>query len=49
MVIEKGARAVLMPVSDRRQLFDLSDDMTQKVDMRFYEDARDALLNALVE
>ena len=40
---------VLMPVSCRRQLIDLSDDMATKVDVQFYADARDVLLKALVE
>jgi ATP-dependent Lon protease len=39
----------LMPVASRRQLFDLSDDMATRVDTQFYQDARDALLKALVE
>ncbi len=47
--VEKGAQALLMPVSCRRQLFDLSDDMATKVDIQFYADAREALLKALVE
>jgi len=47
--VEKGAQLVLMPVSCRRQLFDLSDDMATKVDVQFYADVRDALLKALVE
>jgi len=33
----------------RRQLVDLSDDMATKIDIRFYSDARDALLKAMVE
>ncbi len=49
IAVEKGAQVVLMPVSSRRQLFDLSDDMATKVDIQFYQDARDALLKALVE
>ena len=49
MAVEKGAQVVLMPVSSRRQLFDLSDDMATKVDLQFYQDARDALLKALME
>jgi len=49
LAVEKGAQAILMPVSSRRQLFDLSDDMATKVDTQFYQDARDALLKALVE
>ncbi|MDC9727994.1 MAG: protease Lon-related BREX system protein BrxL [Methyloprofundus sp.] len=47
--VEKGAQVVLMPVSCRRQLFDLSDDMATKVDVQFYSDTRDVLLKALVE
>ena len=38
-----------MPVSARRQLYDLSDDMATKVDVQFYSDPRDALLKAIVE
>lgn len=49
IAVEKGATAVLMPVSCRRQLFDLSDDMATKVDIQFYSDARDALIKAMVE
>lgn len=47
--VEKGASALLMPVTCRRQLFDLSDDMATKIDIQFYSDARDALLKAIVE
>lgn len=49
MAVEKGAQSLLMPVSCRRQLFDLSDDMATKLDIEFYQDARDALLKALVD
>jgi hypothetical protein len=31
------------------QLFDLSDDMATKLDIEFYQDARDALMKALAE
>jgi len=47
--VEKGADAVLMPVSARKQLFDLSDDMATRVNVRFYADSADALLKALSE
>ncbi len=47
--VEKGAQALLMPVTCRRQLFDLSDDMATRVDIQFYQDAREALFKALVE
>ena len=49
IAVEKGASALLMPVSCRRQLFDLSDDMATKIDIQFYSDTRDALLKAMVE
>ena len=49
IAVEKGAVALLMPVSCRKQLFDLSDDMATRVDIQFYSDARDALLKAMVE
>ena len=47
--VEKGAAVVLMPVSARRQLFDLSDDMATRVNVQFYSDTPDALLKALLE
>lgn len=49
IAVEKGASALLMPVSCRRQLFDLSDDMATKIDIQFYSDIRDALLKSIVE
>jgi ATP-dependent Lon protease len=49
MAVEKGAKSLLLPVSCRRQLFELSDDMATKLDVEFYQDARDALLKALTE
>ena len=47
--VEKGANTLLMPVSCRKQLYDLSDDMATKVDIQFYADARDAVLKSIVE
>jgi ATP-dependent Lon protease len=49
LAIEKGATSILMPVSARRQLFDLSDEMAAKIDVVYYLDARDALIKALAE
>ncbi len=49
LAVEKGASALLMPVTARRQLYDLSDDMATKIDIQFYQDARDALLKAIIE
>lgn len=49
LAIEKGAKSLLLPVSCRRQLFDLSDDMATKLDIEFYQDSKDALLKAFIE
>lgn len=49
LAVEKGASVLLMPVTARRQLYDLSDDMATKIDIQFYQDARDAVLKAIVE
>lgn len=49
LAVEKGATTILMPVSARRQLFDLSDDMAAKIDVVFYIDVRDALMKAVGE
>lgn len=47
IAVEKGAMTLLIPVSCRRQLIDLSDDMATKIDILFYSDARDALIKAI--
>ena len=47
--VEKQAAVVLMPVSARRALLDLSDDMATRVNVVFYSDAPDALLKALLD
>lgn len=49
LAVEKGASLILMPVSSRKQLFELSDDMATKIDVQFYADAREALLKALAD
>ncbi len=49
LAAEKGASHVLMPVSARRQLIDLSDDVATKLSIEFYQDIRDAVLKSLVE
>lgn len=49
IAVEKGAKSLLLPVSCRRQLFDLSDEMATKLDIEFYQDGRDALLKALTD
>ena len=47
LAIEKGATTLLMPISVRRQLFELSDEMATRIVVQFYADAREALLKAL--
>jgi len=49
LAVEKGASVVLIPVSARKQLFSLSDDMATKVNILFYNDAREALLKAIAD
>ena len=49
IAIEKGASVILMPVSSRKQLFDLSDDMATKIDVQFYSDARDSMIKAIAD
>ena len=49
VAVEKGAHTVLMPVSARKQLFDLSDDMATRINIQFYSDTPDVLLKSLLE
>ena len=47
LAVEKGAIQLLVPISARKQLNDLSDDMATKLSIIYYADAREALLKAL--
>jgi ATP-dependent Lon protease len=49
IAIEKGGTHILMPVSARKQLNDLPDDLATKINIFYYSDSRDALIKALVE
>ncbi|MCE9589091.1 MAG: BREX system Lon protease-like protein BrxL [Planctomycetes bacterium] len=49
LAVEKGATTVLMPISARKQLFSLSDDMATKISIEFYADTSDAFLKAVIE
>ncbi len=49
LALEKGATTLLVPISARRALMELSDEVAAKLNIQFYTDARDALLKALVE
>ena len=47
LAVDKQAQTLLMPVSARRQLNDLPDDLWTKVKIEFYKDAPDAVFKAL--
>ena len=49
LAVEKGATVLLIPISARKQLNDLSDDMATKLSILYYVDAKEALLKALDE
>ena len=49
LAVEKGATTLLLPVSARRQLNDLSDEMATKLAVVFYSDAKDALVKSLAD
>src|SRR6266852_4210581 len=47
LAVEKGATTLLIPISARRQLNDLSDEMAMKISILFFADVREALIKAL--
>jgi ATP-dependent Lon protease len=49
LAIEKQAQTLLMPVSARRQLNDLPDELWTKISIEFYKDPADGVFKALVE
>jgi ATP-dependent Lon protease len=49
LAVEKQAQTVLMPVSARRQLNELPDELWTKINIEFYKDTADAVFKALVE
>jgi len=49
IAIEKGGILLLMPVSARKQLNDLPDDLATKITVIYYGDPRDALVKGLAE
>jgi ATP-dependent Lon protease len=49
LAIEKQTQTLLMPVSARRQLNDLPDELWTKISIEFYKDPADAVFKALVE
>ena len=49
LAAEKRAAALLLPISARRQLNELSDEVAARLTILYYTDARDALLKALLD
>lgn len=49
VAIEKQATTLLMPVSARRQLNDLPDELWTKISIEFYSDPSDGFFKAIVE
>jgi ATP-dependent Lon protease len=49
LAVEKGAARLLMPVSSRKQLFNLSDDTATRISIEFYADPADAFVKAVLE
>ena len=49
LAIDKQAQTLLMPVTARKQLNDLPDELWTRISIEFYKDAADAVFKALVE
>ena len=47
--VEKQADTLLMPVSARRHLNDLPDELWTKINIEFYSDAPDAFFKAILD
>jgi ATP-dependent Lon protease len=49
LAVEKGATVLLIPISARKQLNDLSDEMASKIGILYYVDIKEALVKALLD
>jgi ATP-dependent Lon protease len=49
LTVDKQAVSLLMPISARRQLFDLPDELATKINIEFYATATDAFMKAILE
>lgn len=47
LAVEKGATTLLIPVSARKQMNDLSDGMATKINIQYFTEGKDALIKAL--
>jgi ATP-dependent Lon protease len=49
LAIEKGATSLLIPVSARKQMNELSDEMVTKINIQYFTESRDALIKSLAD
>lgn len=49
LAVEKGATTILIPVSARKQMNDLSEDMVTKINVQYFTEGKDALMKALLD
>ena len=49
LAVDKQATSLLMPISSRRALFELPDDMATKINIDFYSDSQDALMKSILD
>jgi len=49
LAIEKQAQTISTPVTARRQLNELPDELWTKISIEFYKDPADAVFKALIE
>jgi ATP-dependent Lon protease len=49
LAVDKQAQTLLMPVTARKRLDDLADDLWTRINIEFYKDAADAVFKALVD
>ena len=49
LAVDKQAQTLLMPVSARRQLHDLPDDLWTKISIEFYRDVPDGVFKSLID
>lgn len=49
LAVEKGATTLLIPLSARKQLNELSDEMITKINIQYYTDLKDCLIKAILD
>ena len=48
-LFEKGATTLLIPLNERKQLNELSDEMITEINIQYYTDLRDCLSKTLID